>query len=161
MFSQLKKFIFGDKRPIARSIAHPIIGMLSYSDDDEAWLTDPKTSPYGFGFYISGDWKAEGPEILPASALVEHAAMIASDPEPFLRSVQEFIDAQMHFARSLGGHRDEIGKLRVYQVALMWPERPADGEIELRTSFESHRMWHCAYIHGKPAPHLNFTGLDE
>lgn len=161
MFSQLKKFIFGDKRPVVRSIAHPVIGTLTYSDDDEAWLTDPKASPCGFGFYISGDWKAAGPEILPASALVQHAEVIGADPETFLRSVQEFIDAQLHFVHSLAGHRDEIEKLRVYQVALMWPDRPADGEIELRASFDSHRIWHCAYIEGKPAPYLNFTGLDQ
>lgn len=161
MFSKLKRFILGDKRPLARSVAHPVIGTMTYSEDDEAWLTDPNTSPCGFGFYIAGDWNADTAEILPASALVEHAAEIAADPEPFLRSVQEFLDAQSHFVRSLAGSRDEIQKLRVYQVALMWPARPHDGEIELRASFESLRMWHCAYINGIPAPHLNFTGLDQ
>lgn len=161
MFSKLKRFILGDKRPIARSVAHPVIGTMTYSEDDEAWLIDPKTSPCGFGFYIAGDWNADGAEILPASALVEHAAEIAADPEPFVRLVQEFLDAQSHSSRSLAGKRDEIQKLRVYQVELMWPERPNDGEIELRSSFDSHRMWHCAYLSGRPAPHLNFSGLDE
>ena len=45
----------------------------------------------------------------------------------------------------LQADRDEIERLQVYCVALMWPERPDDGEIALRTSPDSERMWHCAY----------------
>jgi hypothetical protein len=161
MFAKLKKFILGDKRPIVRSVTHPVIGTLTYSDDDEAWLTDPKASPYGFGFYISGDWDADGPEIRPASALVDHAAEIAAHPEAFTQSVREFVDTQLQSVRSLAADKDEIQKLRVYRVALMWPERPDDGEIELRTSFDTDRMWGCAYLGRKPAPHLGFVGLDR
>src|SRR5262245_27183241 len=123
MFAKLKKFILGDKRPIVRSVSHPTIGTLVYSDDDEAWLSDPKTAAYGFGFYISGDWDADGPEIRPAAALVEHAASIASGPEAFTQSVRQFVESQLQSVRSLASHRDEIQKLRVYCVALMWPER--------------------------------------
>jgi len=161
MFTKLKKFILGDKRPIVRSVPHAVIGTLMYSDDDEAWLTAPATSPCGFGFYISGDWAADGPEIRPAAALVEHAVTIATHPEKFTQLVQEFIDSQLQSVRSLAADKDEMQKLRVYRVALMWPQRPDDGEIELRTSFGSDRMWHCAYIGRKPAPHLGFSGLDQ
>lgn len=161
MFAKLKKFILGDKRPIVRSVTHPVIGTLTYSDDDEAWLTDPKTSAYGFGFYISGDWVADGPEVRPASALIDHAAAIAARPEAFTQSVREFIDSQLQSVRSLAADKDEIQNLRVYRVALMWPERPDDGEIELRTSLDTERMWHCAYIGRSPAPHLGFSGLDQ
>ena len=161
MFTKLKKFFLGDKRPIARTVNHPVIGTLVYSDDDEAWLTDPGASAYGFGFYISGDWDADGPEIRPAAALIEHAAQIASHPDAFIRSVQEFIAAQLQTDKLLQADRGEIEKLRVYRVALMWPERPDDGEIELRTSLDSIRMWHCAYIGRKPAPHLGFSGEDQ
>jgi hypothetical protein len=82
MFTKLKYLILGDKRPIVRAVTHPVIGTLTYSDDDEAWLTDLKTSAYDFGFYISGDWATD-------------------------------------------------------------------------------RMWHCAYIDRRPAPHLVFSGLDQ
>jgi hypothetical protein len=161
MFAKLKKFILGDKQPIVRSVTHPVIGTLNFSDDDEAWLTDLKASAYGFGFYISGDWDADGPESRPASALVDHAAAMAAHPEPFTQSVREFVDSQLQSARSLATDKDEIQKLRVYRVALMWPERPDDGETELRTSLDSDRMWHCAYIGRKPAPHLSFSGEDR
>ena len=161
MFAKLKKFILGDKRPVVRSVPHPVIGTLTYSDDDEAWLTDPKTSAYGFGFYIFGDWDADGPEIRPASALVDHAAAIASRPEVFTQAVQDFVASQLQTVKSLAADKDEIQKLRVYLLALMWPERPDDGEIELRTSLDSHRMWHCAYIGRKPAPYLGYSGLDQ
>lgn len=161
MIAKLKKFILGDKRPIVRSVTHPVIGTLTYSDEDEAWLIDPKLSPYGFGFFISGDWDADSPEIHPASALVEHAAEIASHPEVFTQSVREFVDSQLQSVRSLAAAKDEIQKLRVYRVALMWSDRPDDGEIELRTSFDTDRMWGCAYLGRKPAPHLQFSGLDR
>ncbi len=161
MFANLKKFILGEKRPIVRTLEHPLIGTLTYSDDAEAWLSDPKTSAYGFGFYISGDWDADGPEVGPASALVDHAAAIAAHPEAFTELVREFVDSQLQSVRSLAADKDEIQKLRVYAVFLMWPDRPDDGEIELRTSFDTDRMWGCAYLGRKPAPHLSFIGLDQ
>lgn len=161
MFSKLKKLFSGEKRPIVRSVTHPTIGTLTYSDDDEAWLTDPKASPYGFGFYISGDWDADGPEVRPASKLMDHAAELASHPEVLAQSIREFLDLQLQSVNSLAADKDEIQLLRVYRVALMWPERPDDGEIELRTSFDSDRMWLCAYVSRKPAPSLSFSGEDR
>ena len=124
MFAKLKKFILGDKRPIVRSVPDPVIGTLIYSDDDEAWLTDPKTAAYGFGFYISGDWDADGPEIRPAAALIEHAAEIASRPEAFTQAVRAFVESQLRSVKALAADGAEVEKLRVYRVALMWPERP-------------------------------------
>jgi hypothetical protein len=160
MFAKLKKLIFGDPRPVVRSVNHAVIGTLTYSGDDAAWLTDPKTSTYGFGFYISGDLDADHPEIGPAAALVEHAAEIASRPDVFTERVRAFVESQLKTEKSLTADRNEIENLRVYRVLLMWPERPDDGEIELRESFDSERMWHCAYIGRQPARHLGFSGLD-
>jgi hypothetical protein len=160
MLAKLKKFILGDKRPIVRSLSHPVIGTLTYSDDDEAWLTDPKTSACGFGFYIAGNWSSDDLDLRPATALVEHAAQIASHSDVFKQSVLEFVESQLKTVGSLARDKDEIQKLRIYRVALMWAERPDDGEIELRTSLDSNRMWHCAYVGRKPAPHFGFSGLD-
>jgi hypothetical protein len=159
MFDELKRFVFGDKRPVVRSVVHPIIGVLIYSDDDEAWFTDPKVSSYGFGFYISGDWNAMHTEIRPAAVLLNHAAEIASQPAVFVQSVREFLETQLQTVKSLARDEEEVRKLQVYRVNLMWPERPNDGEIELRSSLETDRMWHCAYVNRKPAPYLTFSGL--
>ena len=161
MFAKLKNFIFGDRRPIVRSVTHPVIGTLIYSDEDEAWLTDPKMAAYGFGFCISGEWDEDIAEIRPAAALVEHASEIASQPEAFAESVRAFVKSQLQTVMALAVDRNEIEELRVYRVALMWPTRPDDGEIELRTSLDSDRVWHCAYTGRKPAPHFGFTGLDQ
>jgi hypothetical protein len=159
MFAKLKTFLFGDKRPIVRSVAHPVVGDLVYSPDDEAWLTDPNASKWGFGFYISAD--PAGPAFQPSQALIDHAAEIASQPEVFVSSVRALVESQLKTVKSLHSNRDEIEKLRVYRVALMWPERPDDGEIELRASPESDRMWHCAYVGRKASPPLDFSGLDQ
>ncbi len=161
MFPKWKRFILGDKRPVVRSVMHPVIGTLTYADDDEAWLTDPETSGYGFGFYISGYWDGDAPEIGPAPALVDHAAWIASHPEAFTQLVRDFIVSELQTVKSLAAQKDEVQQLRVYRVALMWPDRPDDGEIELRTSRSSDRMWHCGYVDRKPTSQLSFSGLDQ
>jgi hypothetical protein len=161
MFDKLKKLLRGEQRPIIRSVDHPAIGRLLYSDDDQAWLTDPASSPYGFGFYLVGDWEAENIEIRPAEALLEHAAQIAAQPEALLESVRQLVEAQLRTDKSLEALRSEIEKLQVYRVALMWPERPNDGEIELRTSIDSNRIWQCAYLGRKPAAPFVYVGLDN
>jgi hypothetical protein len=161
MFAKLKGMLFGDKRPIVKSVAHPVIGNLIYSAEDDAWLTDPNASDFGFGFYVSGDPDPAASMIHPAASLIEHAAEIASNPEDFANAVQALVQHQLTTVKTLQADRDEIHKLRVYRVALMWPEQPNDGEIELRMAPKSDRMWHCAYIGRKPSPPLVFSGSDE
>jgi hypothetical protein len=64
--------------------------------------------------------------------------------------------------RKIGGPHQNYFSVPNFSVYLrVWPERPDDGEIELRSSFDTDRMWHCAYIGRKPAPHLGFSGLDQ
>jgi hypothetical protein len=161
MFAALKKIIFGDTRPIRRSVIHPALGNLLYSDDYEAWLTDPKSSPCGFGFCIAGDWSIPGPEILPPQPLIDAAINIASHPEAFVRLVQGVIDSKLKTVSPKDPDLEEIKNLRVHCVALMWPDKPNEGEIELRTSSDSNRMWYCGYIDGKPILPLEFAGLDN
>jgi hypothetical protein len=161
MFARLKTFLLGEKRTIVRSVTHPVVGDLVYSADDEAWLTDPKASKCSFGFFISADPDETGLTIQPSVALIDHAAEIASQPEVFVDSVRELVQSQLKTVKSLHANRDEIEKLQICRVALMWPDRPYDGEIELRTSPNSDRMWHCAYAGRKPSPPLVFSGLDE
>lgn len=160
MFARLKRLWFGDQRPIVPSVTHPLLGELVYSADDEAWLSDPKASNLGFGFFISGDWNPAATTIRPAAALIEHAAEIASNPEAFAESVRAFLKSQLTTVKRLQADREEIERLQIHRVALMWPEHPDDGEIELRTSPDSERMWHCAYLGRKPSPTLSFSGLD-
>jgi len=160
MFAKFKTLLFGDKRPIVHSVVHPIVGTLTYSADEDAWLTDPDASGCGFGFYVSAERNPNAATIRPAAELIEHAAQIASNPEVFAKSVRVLVESQLTTVKSLHADRDEIERLRVYRVALMWPERPDDGEIELRTGPDSDRMWHCAYLGRKPSPPLVFSGLD-
>lgn len=161
MFTSLKKLVFGDTRPIRRSVIHPVLGNLLYSDDDEAWLIDPKSSPCGFGFYIAGDWSIPGPEVLPPQSLIDAAINIASHSEVFAQLVRDIVDSKAKAVSPKDPDLEEIKKLRVHRVELMWPERPNDGEIQLRTSGESNRMWYCGCINGKPVLPLEFAGLDD
>ncbi len=161
MFDKLKKLLRGEQRPIIRSVDHPVIGRLLYSDDDEAWLSDPALSPCGFGFWIVGDWEAENIEIRPATALLEHAAQIAAQPQALVESVRQLVQSQLRTDKSLEPHRSEVDQLQVHRVELLWPERPDDGQLELRTSADSNRVWRCAYLGRQPAAPLVLAGLDE
>lgn len=161
MFDKLKKLLRGEQRPIIRSVDHPVIGHLLYSDADEAWLSDPALAPYGFGFRIVGDWEAENIEIRPATALLEHAEQLAAEPAKLIDSVRQLVQSQLRTEKSLEPHRSEVEKLQIHRVELLWPERPDDGELELRTSFDSSRLWHCAYLGRYPTGPLVFAGVDE
>ncbi len=154
MFVKLKKFLLGDPKPTVESVAHPVLGLLTYSEDDDAWLTDPSLAACGFGFYIAGEIDKNDQIYHPSPALIEHAASIASNPGPLVCLVEQFIVSQLQGVRDLTRYRDEVEQLRIYRIDLMWPDRPDDGEIELRTSADSEQMWGCAYIGRKPAPHL-------
>lgn len=160
MFSKLKKLMLGDKRPIRHSVNHPVLGLLHYSEDDEAWLIDKEESKLGFGLYIAGDWESESDEVGPSALLLDHAVDVFENLHEFNKMVEHFVNSQLKTVKHLSEHKDEISKLSLHRLALMWPERPDDGELEFRPSADSERIWGCSYIGKKPVSELSFIGLD-
>jgi hypothetical protein len=39
MIARLKRFIFGDKREIRKSVPNKILGELVFSEDEESWIS--------------------------------------------------------------------------------------------------------------------------
>jgi len=142
MFDKLKRFLQGDPPPIAEKIDDPILGTLTWSKDDEAWVSSPAHAGVGFEFQISGT-----PE--PDKALLAHAADILRRRDEFVAEVLACARAEGETVRSLHSYRDEIAGLRVERVCLFWPDRPDDGMISL-SGGRDYRLWRCDYIARKP-----------
>src|SRR5689334_9333015 len=106
MFEKLKRFLQGDPPPIADKVEDPNLGTLSWSKDDEAWLSHSEHRDVGFSFQISGT-----PH--PDASLVHHAADIIKKKEDFVRSVQRFLSEEAASVRSLSAYKDEIGGLKI------------------------------------------------
>lgn len=142
MFKRLKQFLQGDPPPAALSCDDPRIGKLTWSHDDELWVTDPTHRNCGFAFHIAGT-----PE--PNTALLEHAADILESREGFVDAVSTLLAQEIEQTEHLAAFADEIRQLTIETVCLFWPNRPNDGMIRFDGPDEF-RAWRCDYIDRKP-----------
>ncbi|MFI5216382.1 MAG: hypothetical protein ACHQ3O_07550 [Candidatus Limnocylindria bacterium] len=166
MLERLKRLLRGDPRPVDRIVEHPVLGTLSYSEDNDAWLTDPETAACGFGFYVAGDRAPEHERICPDPMLLEHAAALARDPDAIRAKVAAHLASHppsLNELRRAGADHPPVtdtSSLKIYRICLMWPDRPNDGEIELRVSFSDKRFWVCSYVDRSPAHAVAYGGMD-
>ncbi len=142
MFAKLKRFFQGGTPPVADKIVDPALGTLSWSKEDEAWVSSPEQDGIGFTFQITGT-----PQ--PDESLVRHAADISRKKEEFVRSVQRFLSEEAVSVRHLRAFKEEIAGLKIDQVCLFWPERPDDGMIFFEGG-RDHRGWRCDYVGRTP-----------
>ncbi len=149
MFEKLKRFFQGEPPPIANTVDDPALGLLSWSKDDEAWLSRAEYRDIGFGFQIAGT-----PH--PDASLLRHAADIIEKKEEFVRSVQSFLTTEAASVPHLSAAKKEIAELKIERVCLFWPERPNDGMIYFDGG-RDHRVWRCDYIGRR----LNGLGFDS
>jgi hypothetical protein len=138
MFEKLKRFFQGEPPPTASVIEHPELGTLSWSKDEEAWLSSAAHNGVGFVFQINGT-----PE--PNQSLVGHAVDIARKKAEFNTCIQRFLQEEAASAPELRELKDEIAGLRIESVCLFWPDRPDDGMIFFAGG-RDHRVWRCDYI---------------
>ncbi len=142
MFDKLKRFFQGEPPPIADEVADPELGTLTWSTEDEAWISAPEHVGLGFAFQITGT-----PQ--PDASLVRHAADIAKKKADFLESVQRFLAEEAASVGHLRAFKDEITALKIGRVCLFWPERPDDGMIFF-SGGRDYRSWRCDYIGRAP-----------
>ena len=142
MFRKLKRVFQSAPPPIAEKIDDPTLGMLTWSDDDEAWISSATHADAGFGFLITGT-----PE--PHQALLSHAADIFRRKDDFVAEVLARVRLESETVRSLRSYRNEIEGLRVEQLCLFWPARPDDGMIYFTGGIDF-RLWRCDYVACQP-----------
>ena len=142
MFEKIKRFLQGEPPPVADKVVDPVLGTLSWSKEDEAWLSSPEHDCVGFTFQIAGT-----PQ--PDESLVRHAADISGTKEEFIRSVQRFLSNEAVSVRHLSAFKEEIAGLKIERVCLFWPERPDDGMIFFRGG-RDFRGWRCDYVGRAP-----------
>jgi hypothetical protein len=139
MFSALKK-VFTPKPKVERvPFVHATLGEFAYSEEEEAWLSDPKHGALGFCFHITGDEK-------PDARLLPHAESVAHDADAFRKMVGDFLESE---ADRMKPRQAAIRELKIDMVCLFWPERPDDGMIYF-TGGDSYGLWRCDYQNGKP-----------
>ncbi len=142
MFDKLKRLFQGDPPPIADKFDDPFLGTLTWSKDDDAWVSSATHAGAGFEFQISGT-----PE--PDKALLAHAADILRRKDEFVAEVLACVKSEGEANRSLRSYREEMAGLRVERVCLFWEDRPDDGMISL-SGGRNYRLWRCDYIARKP-----------
>jgi hypothetical protein len=142
MFEKLKRFFQGEPPPVADKIVDPVLGPLSWSKDDEPWLSSPDHNAVGLVVHIAGTPQPDG-------ALVRHAADITKNKEEFVRRVQRFLAEEASSVRHLSAFKEEVAGLKIESVCFFWPERPEDGMIFFAGGRDD-RVWRCDYIGRKP-----------
>jgi hypothetical protein len=142
MFRNLKRFLKRGPPPVAEHFQDPILGTLTWSEDDKAWVSSATDRDVGFRFQISGI-------VEPDKALLAHAADILQNKDDFIARVMQCVRSEAELVRSLRPYRDEIDGLRVERVCLFWPNRPDDGMIFL-SGGRDYRLWRCDYIARQP-----------
>lgn len=135
MFSALKK-LFAAPKIERRPVSHPILGPISYSEDEGAWLTE---SALGFRFRIAGEESPDG-------ALLAHAESVARDPIAFKKMVAAFLEEE---AKTKKDQEDTVRKLEIEMLCLFWPDRPDDGMIYF-TGGDRYGVWRCDYKNRRP-----------
>jgi hypothetical protein len=132
MFSALKK-IFTPKPKVVRApFVHATLGEFSYSEEEEAWLSDPSHGDLGFRFHITGDQK-------PDERLLPHAESVAGGSNTFRKIIGDFLESE---ACRMKPRAAAIRELKLDTLCLFWPERPNDGMIYF-TGGESYGLWRC------------------
>src|SRR5262245_44029491 len=117
MLRTLKK-LFAAKAKVQRMpVMHPTLGQITYSEEEETWISDPAHASLGFRFHIAG-------EEAPAAALVSHVESVARDPLAFRKMVSTFLDAE---AERLKDRDDIVRNLKIEMLCLFWPDKPDDG----------------------------------
>jgi len=141
MFDKLKRFFQGDPPPIAEKVSDAVLGTLTWSKDDEAWISDAAHDDAGFEFVIRGT-----PE--PDEALLVRARDILRRKDDFVAEVLAFVKSEGDKERRPALYREETAGLRVESVSL-WPERPEGGMIYF-SGGKDYRLWRCDMVAGKP-----------
>jgi len=106
MFDKLKRSFQGKPPPVAEKIDNPILGTLTWSEDDKAWVSSATHGGLGFEFQISGT-----PE--PDKTLLAHAADILRKKDDFVARVLQYVKSEAETVRGLRSYQDEIEGLRV------------------------------------------------
>ncbi len=159
MLEKLKRFLFGDPREIEREFDHDYLGRLTFSDEDECWITVGMRAKIGFEFLVTADWNSKQARIGPAPVLIEAAVRLALDAETFKQKVERFLKSELERDAKLALWRNEVLALKIDTVCLFWPDRPGEGEIEFSAGdTETPHIWKCALADGAPMPMLGRDG---
>lgn len=146
MLPLLKRIFRKDRRAVCEVVDHPVLGRLVYSVESGDWESQVGHRGIQFKFSIAADRRDGAEHILPAGALVSHAESIALEPGEFEARIRRFLTSEVRAQARLKGLQEEVSRLEIDVVCLMWPERPNDGMIQFRGPVDDRRLWRCDYV---------------
>jgi len=135
-FAQLFTDKPGDR---ATEIEDPLLGKLILSEDEDWWEGSVKIGEKKVCFLLGGDLE-------PGRELIAHAHDIVQIFDRFESMIADFL---LDEALRWKSFSDEIRRLVVEDICLVWPDRPDDGMIYFKGPDE-YRVWRCDYVNRRP-----------
>jgi hypothetical protein len=134
------KDLIGGQQERLLQRGHPILGLLEFDPEEEAWVVTTAVGPDQVRVLIGGDRE-------PDPQLVDSAARLVSDSESFVKNISRFLEQQ---AEARPESSREIRGLRVAAVCFYWPDRRNTAMVFFAGPHES-KVWHCDYLDGNPS----------
>jgi hypothetical protein len=141
VLNAIRKLLGRAKPHRVTKFAHPELGTLQWSEDDNYWEVSVAVGDNTIRFLVGGDSE-------PSELLLSHARDIARNLPDFLSMVSGFLSAEAE-KNSMSAYSDEIKQLQIEQVCLFWPNRPNDGMIFFHAE-ENYPAWRCDYVNRRP-----------
>ncbi len=140
MFGWFKKKTAIQRPAIVRAPFHdPILGTLTWDDNEEAWVADLGHPLASFRILIAGADR-------PNEQLIFQAQSFVPVPEALLVQIEPLLK---HAAHEIPEGAHEILGLRIEAIVLLWPERPDTAMIYFDGPDTDERLWRCDYVSGQ------------
>lgn len=110
-----------------------VLGTIEWNPEDDGWVATVHVAPHPFRILIGGDER-------PDEHLLAHARDIFTAPEKLLAQLNELVRKE---AIELPDWADEVSRLHLDRVALLWPDEPDGGIVYLDGSDTDGRLWQC------------------
>lgn len=143
MFAKLKKLQLDDpNKEWQRSVHDPVLGELKLSGDATWWEGSVGLERRKIGFAIGGKWT-------PDNSLLNAAHRIIARWPEFESKLAAFLVAEVQANDFLAPYFDEIQRLVIGEICLVFPQPPGNGMIYF-SGGKGNRLWRCDYLNGKP-----------
>jgi hypothetical protein len=123
-----------------------VMGRLEWNAADDGWVATVQLAPHSFRILIGGDDR-------PDESLLAHARQIFAAPERFVRQVDDVLEKE---AQDFPDWKDELLRLHIQDVSLLWADEPGDGTVYLDGPDTDGRQWQCDLKKWEPVQPLSY-----
>jgi hypothetical protein len=110
-----------------------VLGTIEWNAEDDGWVAIVDASPRPFRILIGGDER-------PDERLLAHARDIFTAPERLIAQLNDLVKKE---AIEFPDWADEVSRLYIDRIALLWPDEPDGGIVYLAGPDTGERQWQC------------------